>query len=337
MSSTGLHRRSVGAVRQHIIWDRVGWAMEMPAQCFNRHQWNGSPPCTRFLPARHAGRRFGGDGNTVYGTCEFGAPFSASALTGRARVAVIPHYLDSVHCQSDHGIRRHRAIQRAGTDSGGIHHRWQELWDGSTNFSTQNPSTYILIWPFSPASSAINNNNAINYRLRPVIAVIYPSSISTALKRKRSRMDGQRVLCDFAECLYVTRHVRRSIGFVRSPGIFPKLSPRPPERFIRSRFGSIIRSARPTMIFRFHGMDRTSGYDEFSVTAWTNIQLTYGDRRRFGLQFGYRNDTAYFVWMTSASIRAALGIAGISCLGRTWCSTALPALRGPMLCSWART
>ena len=269
-------------------------------------------------------------GNTVYGTSEFGAPVSASSLPGAGSVfAVTPTAIPSIQFTASptNGIppTTVQFTSPAVDDKGNtiINWRWN-FGDGSTN-TTQNPShTYTNNGPFFPSLVAINNNGATITGSGPSIAVIYPSSIlnggfeagtftnwtasgnfglstiSTAANYRHSGTYGAQLYANgslgfLSQTLSTTPGAVYSISFwLRNPTSITN------NEFQVSWNGNVL-------------LDMTN----LPITGWTNIQLMVTATAGLSvLQFGYRNDTAYFgLDDISVSSVKPLGIAGITLSG----------------------
>lgn len=122
-------------------------------------------------------------GNTVYGTSEFGAPVSASALAGAGTVfAVTPTATPGIQFTASptNGVPPTTVqFTSPGVDDKGnpiISWFWN-FGDGSTN-TTQNPAhPYTNNSPFFPSLTAVNNNGATIAGSGPAILITYPTSI----------------------------------------------------------------------------------------------------------------------------------------------------------------
>ena len=266
-------------------------------------------------------------GNTVLGTSEFGAPVSASSLAGSGSVfAVTPTATPSIQFTASptNGIPPTTVqFTSPGVDDKGnpiINWNWN-FGDGSTNTS-QNPlHSYTNNGPFFPSLIAVNNNGATITGSGPSIAVIYPSSIlnggfeagtftnwtasgnygvSTVSMAVNYRHSGT-----YGAQLYAST----SLGFLSqtlttTPGTVYSIS------FWLHNPTSITNNEFRVSWNGTALLDMTN----LPVTGWTNIQLMVTATASTSvLQFGYRNDTAYFgLDDISVSSVQPLGIASIS-------------------------
>jgi uncharacterized repeat protein (TIGR03803 family) len=269
-------------------------------------------------------------GNTVYGTCEFGAPVSASSLAGAGAVfAVTPTATPSIHFTASptNGIPP-TAVQFTSPsvdDNGNPIISWNwNFGDGSTNTS-QNPlHAYTNNGPFAPALVAVNNNGATIIGSGPTIAVIYPSSIlnggfeaGTFTNWTGSGNYGLAAVTPAANYRHsgtygAQLYANSTLGFLSqtlstTPGTVYSISfwMRNPTSITNNEFRV---SWNGNML-----LDMTN----LPVTGWTNIQLMVTATAGVSvLQFGYRNDTAYFgLDDVSVSSVQPLGIAGITLSG----------------------
>ena len=301
-------------------------------------------------------------GNTVYGTCQFGAPVSATTGVG-AVFAVTPTATPGVQFTASptNGIPP-QAVQFSAPgidDKGNTLLEWYwNFGDGtptftittnhgvlSTNYiSAQNPlHTYTNNGPFFPTLTAVNINGTSNIiGSGPVIFVVYPSSIlnggfetgtftnwnssgafgvqsiSTAAYYRHSGTYGAQLsasgaLRDLSQTLSTTPGAVYSISFwLDNP--------------VSHTNNEIQVSWNGTVL-----LDMTN----LPVIGWTNIQLMVTATASVSvLQFGYRNDTAYFgLDDVSVSSVQPTGIAGIGLSGTNLVLNGTGAVQQDLLCA----
>jgi uncharacterized repeat protein (TIGR03803 family) len=267
-------------------------------------------------------------GNIVYGTSEFGAPVSSGSVAGAGSVfALDPGFTPSISFTANptNGIPPTTVqFSAPGVDSGGnpiIAWHWT-FGDGATNFSTQNLShIYTNNGPFFPSLIAINNNNASIIASGSAIVVVYPTSIlnggfetgtftnwtgsgsltiSTDANYRHSGTYGAK-LASFGSEGYLSQTLSTTPGVVYTISFwFHNPVSHTNNDFQVSWNGTVL-------------LDMTN----FPVNAFTNIQLTVTASASVSvLQFGYRNDSAYFGLddVTVTSVQPP-GIAGITLSG----------------------
>jgi uncharacterized repeat protein (TIGR03803 family) len=286
-------------------------------------------------------------GNTVYGTSEYGAPASASSLPGSGSVfAVTPTATPSIQFTASptNGIPPQGVqFSAPGVDDNGntILAWYWNFGDGTpaftittnrsgsilTNYiSTQNPlHTYTNNGPFFPALTAVNINGTSNIiGSGPVIAIVYPSSI----------LNGGFEAGTFTNWTsggsFGSQSISTAANYRHAGTYGAQLTASGALRFL-SQTLSTTPGAVYTISFWMHNPTSHTN-NEFQVSwngnvlldmanlpvsGWTNIQLTVTATAAVSvLQFGYRNDTAYFgLDDITVSSSQPLGISGISLSG----------------------
>jgi len=271
-------------------------------------------------------------GNTVYGTCEYGAPASASSLAGSGLVfAVTPTATPSIEFTASptNGIPP-QTVQFTAPgvdDEGNTISQWKwNFGDGAQFQGAANPThTYTNEGPFTPTLIAINNNGATIIGSGPAIAVIYPSSIlnggfetGTFTSWTAGGNFGQSSPSASANYVHSGKYgaalsAYRSLGYLSQtlstlPGTVYSISfwLRNPTSKTNNEFQV---SWNGTVL-----LDMTN----LPIAGWTNIQLTATAAAGTAvLKFGYRNDTAYF-GLDDISVSSAAqppGIAGLRLAG----------------------
>lgn len=282
-------------------------------------------------------------GNTVYGTSEFGAPVSASSLAGSGSVfAVTPTATPSIQFTASptNGIPP-TTVQFAspGVDDKGntiITWHWN-FGDGSTN-TAQNPShSYTNNGPFFPGLVAINNNGAAIIGTGPVIAVVYPSSI------QNGGFEAGTFTNWTSSGNFGTQTISTSALYRHSGSYGAQLTSSGALRFLSQTLSTTPGAVYTISFWLDNPTSHTNNEFQVSwngtvlldmtnlpVTGWTNIQLTVTATAGVSvLQFGYRNDTAYFgLDDISASSVQPPGIASISLSGTNLVLNATAGLSG---------
>jgi len=266
-------------------------------------------------------------GNTVYGTSEFGAPVSASSLAGSGSVfAVTPTATPSLQFTASptNGIPP-AAVQftSPGVDDKGnpiINWNWN-FGDGSTN-TAQNPlHSYTNNGPFFPSLMAVNNNGVTITGSGPGIAVIYPSAILNGGFEAGTFTNWT------ASGNYGVSAVSPAVNYRHSGAYGAQLYANTSLGFLSQTLTTTPGTVYSISFWLYNPTSITNNEFRVSwngaalldmtnlpVTGWTNIQLMVTATASTSvLQFGYRNDTAYFgLDDVSVSSVQSLGIASIS-------------------------
>jgi uncharacterized repeat protein (TIGR03803 family) len=262
-------------------------------------------------------------GNTVYGTCEFGAPISASAAGVGAVFAVTPTATPAIQFTASptNGIPP-QAVQfnAPGVDDKGntILAWYWNFGDGtptfilstnrgvvSTNYlSSQNPlHTYTNNGPFFPTLTAANINGTSNIiGSGPVIFVVYPNSILNGGFEAGSFTNWT------SSGAFGTQTILTLAAYRHSGTYGAQLTASGALRYLSQTLSTTTGAVYSISFWLDNAVSHTNNefqvswngtvlldMTNFPVTGWTNIQLTVTATAGVStLQFGYRNDSAYF-------------------------------------------
>jgi uncharacterized repeat protein (TIGR03803 family) len=246
-------------------------------------------------------------GNTVYGTCEYGAPVSASSLAGAGSVfAVTPTATPSIQFSASptNGIPPTTVqFTSPGVDDKGntiINWNWY-FGDGSTN-TTQNPAyTYTNNGPFFPSLVAINNNGATILGSGPALAVVYPTSILNGGFETGT-------FTNWTASGNIGQSISTSTNYRHSGTYGAQLTASGSLGFLSQTLTTIPGTVYAISFWFHNPTSHTNNELQVSwngnvlldltnlpVSGWTNRQLTATATAGTSvLKFGYRNDTAYF-------------------------------------------
>ncbi|MGA2656058.1 MAG: choice-of-anchor tandem repeat GloVer-containing protein [Verrucomicrobiota bacterium] len=271
-------------------------------------------------------------GNTVYGTCEYGAPASGSSIAGSGLVfAVTPTATPSIEFTASptNGIPPQTVQFTApGVDDRGntiIEWKWN-FGDGAQFQGAANPThTYTNEGPFTPTLIAGNNNGATIIGSGPAIAVVYPGSI----------LNGGFETGTFTNWTaggnFGQSSPSASANYVHSGKYGAALSAYGSLGYLSQTLSTLPGAVYSISFWLHNPTSKTNNEFQVSwngtvlldmtnlpVIGWTNIQLTVTAAAGTAvLKFGYRNDTAYF-GLDDISVSSAAqppGIAGISLAG----------------------